>query len=258
MQKPDWVRSSDHAPTTDHVPTKPVRDHLFGRPVRSRTLVFGVLVATTFIATSCVTGPRPTLGPTTSVAPISDPAISSLIDVLSTSPANPFSVTYDVTTRYGSITSSAEVAFDPSRGTAILIDTVLFVLPLNDSAVTCRWSEESLSIDECSSGIDETRVSHLQLNSRVFREAAIDRLRRDAEVASGPSTTREATIAERPATCVDVPVIDGNGAQQKKSYCVFSELGILASLDTADLMITAAFVDDIVTTTLFDISRTDG
>lgn len=167
-------------------------------------------------------------------------------------------MTYDVTTRYGSITSSAEVAFDPSRGTATLIDTVLFVQPLNDSAVTCTWSEESLSIGECSSGIDETRVSHLQLNSRVFREAATDRLRRDAEVASGAATTREATIAERPASCVDVPVIDGNGAEQKKSYCVFAELGILASLDTADLLITAVFVDDIVTTTLFNVPSTDG
>jgi len=178
--------------------------------------------------------------------------------VLSTNPSAPFSVTYDVTTRYGSIASSAEVVFDPSRGTAVLIDTVLFVLPSNDSAVTCTWSEESLSIGECSSGIDETRVSHLQLNSRVFREAAIDRLRRDAEVASGPSTAREATIAERPATCVDVPVIDGNGSQQKKSYCVFPELGILASLDTADLIINAVFIDDIVTTTLFDVPVTDG
>jgi len=192
------------------------------------------------------------------VAPITDPAVSSLIDVLSTNPSAPFSVTYDVTTRYGSIASSAEVVFDPSRGTAVLIDTVLFVLPSNDSAVTCTWSEESLSIGECSSGIDETRVSHLQLNSRVFREAAIDRLRRDAEVASGPSTAREATIAERPATCVDVPVIDGNGSQQKKSYCVFPELGILASLDTADLIINAVFIDDIVTTTLFDVPVTDG
>lgn len=101
-------------------------------------------------------------------------------------------------------------------------------------------------------------MSHLQLNSRVFREAAIDRLRRDAEVASGPSTAREATIAERPATCVDVPVIDGNGSQQKKSYCVFPELGILASLDTADLIINAVFIDDIVTTTLFNVPVTDG
>lgn len=228
------------------------------RPARSRAFLFGILIATTVVTAGCVTGPRPTLGPTTSVAPITDPAISSLIDVLSTNPSAPFSVTYDVTTRYGSIASSAEVVFDPSRGTAILIDTVLFVLPSNDSAVTCTWSEESLSIGECSSGIDETRVSHLQLNSRVFREAAIDRLRRDAEVASGPSTAREATIAERPATCVDVPVIDGNGSQQKKSYCVFPELGILASLDTADLIINAIFIDDIVTTTLFNVPVTDG
>ena len=192
------------------------------------------------------------------MAPITDPAISNLIDALSTTPSTPFSVTYDVTTRYGSITSSAEVVFDPTRGTATLIDNVLFVVPLDDSAVTCRWSEESLSISECTSGIDETRVSHLQLNSRVFQEAAIDRLRREAQVAAGESSSRDETIAERPATCVDVPVIDGNGTQQKKVYCAFAELGVLASLDTADLMITAVFVDDIVTTTLFNVPTADG
>ncbi|MFM8857853.1 MAG: hypothetical protein ACKOI2_11760 [Actinomycetota bacterium] len=251
MRMPDNVQ-------TNHVRTTGVHDYPASSPARARALLLGVLIATAALASACVTGPRPTLGPTTSAAPITDPAISTLIDVLSTSSAAPFSVTYDVTTRYGSIASSAEVVFDPSRGTAILIDTVLFVMPLNDSAVTCRWSEESLSISECASGIDETRVSHLQLNSRVFREAAIDRLRRDAEVASGGSTTREETIAERPATCVDIPVIDGNGTQQKKSYCVFAELGILASLETADLMINAVFVDDIVTTTLFNVPNTDG
>lgn len=241
----------------DDVRISDVSDRRVTRTARTRTVLF-VLIATASMATACVTGPRPTLGPTTSAAPITDPAISGLIDVLSTTPTAPYSVTYDVTTRYGSLASTAEVVFDPARGTAILIDTVLFVQPIDDSAVTCTWSEESLSIGECSSGIDETRVSHLQLNSRVFREAAIDRLRRDAEVASGVSTTRDAMIAERPARCVDIPVIDGSGAQQKKSYCVFPELGVLGSLDSADLLITAVFVDDVVTTTLFDTPTTNG
>lgn len=217
-----------------------------------RILFLGSIVAAASLVTSCVTGPRPTLGPTTSLAPVTDPAIVDLIDVLSGTSSSPFSVTYDVTTRYGDIASSAEVVFDPTRGTAILIRDILYVLPLDASAVTCTWSEETLSISECEAGIDEARVSSVQLNSRVFKEAAVDRLRRDSQVASGSAQTRETEIAERPAVCVDVPVIDSNGTQREKSYCAYRDLGVIASLDTADLTISAVFVDDVVTSTLFD------
>jgi hypothetical protein len=34
-------------------------------------------------------------------------------------------------------------------------------------------------------------------------------------------------------------VVDGNGATQSKTYCAFTELGVVASMDTADLTITA-------------------
>lgn len=214
-------------------------------------------MTTTLLVSSCVTGPRPTLGPTTSFAPITDPAIIAVIDVLSETSTSPFSVTYDINTRYGDVPSSAEVVFDPSRGLAVRIQDVLFVLPNDDSAVTCTWSEEALSISECESGIDEARVSSLQLNSRIFKAAAVDRLRRDSQIASGPPVAKEADIAERAAVCVDVPVIDGSGSQQQKSYCAFRDLKIVASLEAADLTISAVFVDDVVTSTFFEFPIPD-
>lgn len=202
---------------------------------------------------SCMTGPRPTLGPTTSLAPVTDRSIADVIDALSTDPSAPFTVVYDITTKYGGLTSTAEVTYEPSEGTAVLIDTVLYLFPIGASEVTCTWSEESLEVRECSPGIDETRVSHLQLNSRVFKDAVIDRLRRDAQVTSGDGTPRQADIAERSALCVDIPVVDSNGAEQTKSYCAYSDIGLVASLDTADLTISAVFVDDVASVNLLDV-----
>lgn len=188
---------------------------------------------------------------------MTDPAISDVIDLLSSASNSAFTVTYDITTRYGGLSSTAEVAFDPNLGTAIVIEKVLFVLPVDGSAVTCAWSEEALSAQDCTSGIDESRVSYLQLNSRVFKDAAVDRLRRDAQVAAGDATAREAVVAERAASCVDIPVIDSTGAQQSKSYCAYPELAVIASLDTADLVITAVYVDDVATATLFQVTLSD-
>lgn len=209
------------------------------------------------ITVSCVTGPRPTLGPTTSLAPISDPAISDVIATLSGSLSSPFTVVYDITTKYGGAPSSAEFTFDPTKGSAVLIEDVLYVFPLDASEVTCTWLEESLTAQDCASGIDETRVSHLQLNSRVFKEAVVDRLRRDAQVAAGEATARRDEIAEREATCVDIPVIDGNGSQQTKIYCAYSDIGVVALLDTADLEITAVYVDATATTSMIESSEVD-
>lgn len=210
------------------------------------------------LLSACATGPRPTLGPATTLAPVTDPAINSVIDALSEQPSSSFTVTYDVTAKFGGLSASAEVSFDPERGTAVLIDKTLYLVRSDSSTITCTWSEQDLSASDCTPGIDEARVSYLQLNSRVFKEAIIDRLRRDSQVASGESATREATVAGRTATCADVPVIDSAGSQQTKSYCAFEDLGVIASLDTGDLSIAAVFVDDVVTTTLFDSAGNDG
>ena len=179
-------------------------------------------------------------------------AILGVIDALSTNPSGPFTVTYDITTKYGGLSSTAEVSFDPERGTAVLIEDVLYLFPPESGSLTCRWTEETLTAGRCEPGTDETRVSNLQLNSRVFKEAAMDRLVRDSQVAAGEATSRADVLAERDAACVDIPVIDGAGAEQIKSYCAYADLGILASLDTGDLTVKAVFVDDVATTTLFD------
>lgn len=217
-----------------------------------------VTVIAPFALSSCATGPRPTLGPATTIAPVTDDAILQMLDALARVPSTPFTVTYDITTKYGGETSTAEVSFDPNRGTAVLINQVLYVFPNVGGPSTCSWYEETLSAGGCSPGTDETRVSNLQLNSRVFKEAVVDRLVRDAQVTARPAESRQQTVAERDATCVDVPVIDGGGIERIKSYCVYPDLGIVASFDTGDLSVTAAFVDDVATGTMFEVSKADG
>lgn len=207
------------------------------------------------ISAACATGPRPTLGSATTLAPLADSAIAAVVESLEGEFTTPFTVTYDITTKYGGLTSSGEVTFDPDRGTAVLIQNVLYVQPVEKSAGTCNWSIEDLAVRGCKSGIDESRVSALQLNSRVFKDAAADRMRRDAEVASATAQAREILIADRTALCADIPVIDGAGSQQTKSYCSFPDIRVLASLETADLSIVAVFVDDIATTSLFDAAE---
>lgn len=218
------------------------------RLLTSLALVLGA----TSTLIGCATGPRPTLGPTTTFAPITDSAIVSVVDLLTVDPTAPFSITYDVLTKFGNKSTSAQVTFDPKMGTATLIGTTLYVIDEQGTARTCSWSEATLSVLDCSAGIDETRVSDTQLNSRSFKSAAVDRLRRDAAIAVGPATATQDSVAEHPSTCSAIPVIDSNGAQQKKLYCVFPTLGMIAKLETADLSITAVFVDDAATLSLFN------
>jgi hypothetical protein len=92
---------------------------------------------------------------------------------------------------------------------------------------------------DCTPGIDESRVSDRQLVSTVFKKAAIERMTQDARVAIGPAVASQETIADNVATCVAIPVIDSNGATQSKNYCAFTNLGVIASMNTADLAVTA-------------------
>lgn len=214
--------------------------------VASGALVVGLVMS----AVSCQTGPRPTFGPATTEVSIADPAITDVMNRLASQMTSPFTVTYDTVTKFGGRQSTAQVTFDPELGYAVLIDSTLFVFPVGDISRTCRWSEELLVVDGCVAGIDETRVSDLGLNSRSFTSAASDRLRQDAQVATGQASARSITEADHDAVCADVPVVDGSGAPRTKSYCAFADVPVISSLDTADLSVVAVFVDDIATVAL--------
>lgn len=165
--------------------------------------------------------------------PVDDSAISTVIDVLTAPPdGSAFTVVYRITTKFGGQTTDGSIVVDPLNGTSVQIADTRYVTMLDGSTVTC-----STLTDTCVPGVDETRVADRMLNSRIFRDAIVDRLRQDANVAVGDSSLERRSIAERPASCARIPVVDGSGFTQQKSYCVFDGLGVLASFDGADLFI---------------------
>ena len=181
----------------------------------------------------CFTGERPRLVTDETLPPVDDTAISTVVDVLSAPPdGTAFTVVYRITTKFGGQTTDGSIAVDPLNGTSVQIADTRYITRLDGSTITC-----SVITNLCTSGVDETKVADRMLNSRIFRMAIVDRLRQDATVAVGDSTLERRSIADRPASCVRVPVVDTSGITQQKSYCAFDGLGVLASLDAADLFI---------------------
>ena len=199
----------------------------------TRNLRRAVLVGASLLLAGCFTGERPRLMTDETLPPVDDSAISTVIDVLtSPSDGSAFTVVYRITTKFGGQTTDGSIVVDPLNGTSVQIADTRYVTLLDGSTVTC-----STVTDSCVPGVDETRVADRMLNSRIFRDAIVDRLRQDANVAVGDSSLERRSIAERPASCARIPVVDGSGFTQQKSYCVFDGLGVLASFDGADLFI---------------------
>jgi hypothetical protein len=194
---------------------------------------FLLIALTPVLLTGCFTGERPRLVVDETLPPIDDSAIAEVIDILDVPVGDTaFTVVYRITTKFGGQTTDGSIVVDPFNGTSVQIADTRFITRLDGSTITC-----STVTDTCTPGVDETKVADRMLNSRIFREAMIDRLRRDSRVAVGDSTLERRDIADRPASCVAVPVVDSSGFTQQKSYCAFDGLGVLASFDGADLYI---------------------
>lgn len=182
----------------------------------------------------CFTGERPTLIPNETVPAVSDVAIQDVITILESTPSTAFTITYEVVTKFGDLHTAATLAFDAAFGTSITIAEVRYIYSANGTTLTC-----STITSDCSPGIDESRVSDRQLVSTIFKQAAIERMQQDSRVAVGSAVASQEVIVDNDATCSSIPVVDGNGATQSKSYCAFTQLGVIASMDTADLSVTA-------------------
>jgi len=190
-------------------------------------------MATLFLA-SCFTGPRPTLETVDTVAPVNDPAAESVLRVLTSTPATSFTVGYEIVTKFGGAVTSATVSFDPILGTSVDIADTRYLYTAEGTTTTC-----SKSTFECTTGIDETRVSDRQLTSTFHKQSAIERIRQDARVAVGPSVGRTDSLVDMATTCAEFPVVDSAGAPRTKSYCAFDDVSVIASMETADLSVTA-------------------
>lgn len=186
------------------------------------------------VLSSCFTGERPTLIPNETVPAVSDVAIQDVVSILESTPATAFTITYEIVTKFGDLHTAATLAFDAAFGTSITIAEVRYIYAANGTTLTC-----STITSNCSPGIDESRVSDRQLVSTIFKQAAIDRLQQDSRVAVGSAVASQEIIVDNDATCSSIPVVDGKGATQSKKYCAFNQLGVIASMDTADLAVTA-------------------
>lgn len=206
---------------------------------RTARLLGTTALALSIVLGGCITGERPRLVTDDTIPSIDDAAIGGVVDVLtsgfaSDSELSSFRVDYSVTTKFGGQSTTGSITVDRALGASVQIAEVRFVFAADGSTATC-----STITNECRPGIDETRVADRMVNSRIFQSAIIDRLEQDAVVAVGDSQPSTRTIADRPATCATVPVVDSTGITREKSYCAFDDLGVLAYLDTADLLIEA-------------------
>jgi len=186
------------------------------------------------VLNGCFTGERPTLMPDETVPAVSDSAIQEVIAILDSTPSSNFTISYEVVTKFGDLHTAATLAYDSSFGTSITIAEVRYIYLVNGTTLTC-----STITSECSPGIDESRVSDRQLVSTIFKNATIERMQQDARVAVGSAVASSEVIVDNNATCSAIPVVDSNGATQSKTYCAFNDFGVVASMDTADLAITA-------------------
>ena len=202
-------------------------------------------VTIAFALSGCMTGERPRLVDDTTNTPLVNENAQGLVDALTATPLQPFTVSYDILTKFGGQKTKATVTGDAVHGTAVTIASIRYVFLPDGRSFTC-------ASDTCAEGIDETRVSDRQLTSRFFKDSAVGRIRQDARVAVGDITFSITPVAGTSALCIGVPVIDGNGATQTKSYCAFSTFGVLASMDTADLAITATAVTSSADLTAFE------
>jgi hypothetical protein len=185
----------------------------------------------------CFTGPRPTLLSPATIPTVDDQSAQTVIDVLASGTTLTFTVNYRVLTKFGNLSSDATFAHHPDFGNSMSVGDVRFIYAPDGTSFTC-----STTTGECKPGIDESRISDRQLVSTIFQSSAIERILQDTRVAVGIGTSTTSSVNDQPTTCTAIPVIDSSATAQKKTYCAFDNLGVLASLETADLLISAISV----------------
>lgn len=180
--------------------------------------------------------------------PISDTPIATVVrELVEKSAAERFTVSYAITTKFGGRETTGSVSYDVDLGTVVVIDKIRFVFAAEGKAATCSTIDEG-----CESGTLEFKVSDRMMTSRFFRDSTVERLRQDDLVALGDSTASTRDDLGHDEVCTTIPVVDGVGGTQEKTYCAFTEFGVLSFMDTADVLIDATAVTLAVDPALFD------
>lgn len=185
-----------------------------------------LVVVAAAIASGCATGARPTLVART---PIDDAAAQPVVDLLDTAGSVDFLATYDIIpSASGETTAATVVQVDGQR--RITIGAVDYFIDASSSR-TCRNGNE-----ECTDFLDDSRISDLAITHSFWGSTMQTRLEVDAGRRIGPSVASSVTIADRPATCVDVVVPSAATTTGSVRYCAL-ESGVLARYFGADVSI---------------------
>lgn len=197
--------------------------------------------------TGCITGERGRLVTDDTVPVVDSAAIATVMDdLLAPIETSPFTVTYSITTKFGGQQTIGKVVYDATLGTSVTIAEVRYVMAADGSTATC-----SNVTEVCEPGILEARVSDRMITSRFFRDSTVERLRTDSSFAMSEPTGSTKNQFGHEENCVSVPVVDSSGVTRDKSYCSFSDLGVIAYIDTADVRVEATAVDLTADTSVF-------
>lgn len=174
----------------------------------------------------CFTGERPSFEEREAVG---DPVIAAVLARLDRAEATAFTAHYDIIPSRTGATTKAVVRRLPDGSQRISIGDVLYTTDGTKSR-TCVDDDSG-----CVDGIDDARISDLNITHRFWGPSFADRLRLDASRSIADGVAREVAIAGQPATCADVTVVGGT-----VTYCAL-DAGVLARYFGADVSIELTF-----------------
>ena len=178
--------------------------------------------------TGCFTGQRATL--TTAPpggnqgSPVGDANADAVLVLLESTATTASTATYSILHRFGGQTATGVVAHDASGKKSVTVNDVRYLLV--GSPQTC-----SLSTRQCDTGVIEQRVSDFGISSTFADNAPARRLRVSIRRKNASTTASHRQLAGQDATCVTVPVGDG-----QETYCAVAG-GHLAYLDASDVQV---------------------
>lgn len=205
-----------------------------------RLSTFIIVLCSSIMLSACALGPRPTL---VEDLPVGDANIVSLLDIFALVDSAEFTASYRINVNYGNTAATATVTQGEQERSITIGDTRYLIE--TDRTRTCDLASSS-----CSQGLDDTKVSDLQVTHQFWSRATEQRLRIDASRNIGPSEAYLAEFADTQVNCVSVPVVGGT-----KVYCATDE-GVLAHYAGPDLLIELTDYSTTVNRELFSIGGT--
>jgi len=185
---------------------------------------FLTIVVGTALLAGCFTGKRAHFAEAAPV--INDPAVAAVVDRLQSATPAPYTATYNVLTRFGSVATLGTVTQPTPDDRSVTIGNVRFMEQPTGSQ-TCN-----LTTGKCVMKVDDAQISNLSLTHDFSKISPVKRLQQDATVMSGAAVASTRSIAGQTATCVTVAFAEGT-----KEYCALDN-GLLAYQNTPDLEIT--------------------